>query len=80
MRRLRAIVVLLAAGCPLGPAAAQPESLVADISRYEVAITTGFAGTEMLLFGAVDGEGDVVVIVRGLSRPVVVHRNDMIVL
>jgi uncharacterized protein (TIGR02186 family) len=48
---------------------------VADLSRHLVAITTGFAGTDVLLFGAIEEPGDVVVIVRGPDRPVVVHRK-----
>lgn len=63
------LVVVVAAG------AARADSLVADLSQRLVAITTGFAGTDVLLFGAVEGEGDVVVIVRGPDRPVVMHRK-----
>ena len=49
--------------------------LVADLSRHLVAITTGFAGTDVLLFGATDDEGDVVVVVRGPSHSVTLHRK-----
>ncbi len=46
--------------------------LVADLSKHLVAITTGFTGTDVLLFGATDGPGDVVLVVRGpLTRKVV---------
>lgn len=51
------------------------DSLVADLSQRLVAITTGFAGTNVLLFGAVDGQGDVVVVVRGPDRPVTMRRK-----
>ena len=52
--------------------------LVADLSDYLVAITTGFTGTDVLLFGAIDEPGDVVVVVRGSDRPVVMHRKSRI--
>jgi len=46
--------------------------LVADLSKHLVAITAGFTGTDVLLFGATDGPGDVVLVVRGpLTRRVV---------
>jgi uncharacterized protein (TIGR02186 family) len=54
------------------------DSLVADLSQRLVAITTGFAGTNVLLFGAVDGQGDVVVVVRGPDRPVTIHRKSRV--
>lgn len=59
-----------------GPLRAAP--LVADLSKHLVAITTGFAGTDVLLFGAVDGPGDVVVIIWGPPEEVVMHRKSRI--
>ena len=61
---------------PVG--APKASTLVADLSRHLVAISTGFAGTDVLLFGATEGKGDVVVIVRGPDRPVVVHRKSRV--
>jgi len=57
------------------------EPLVADLSRHLVAITTGFAGTDVLLFGAVEevpgaSGGDVVVVVRGPNRAETIRRKD----
>ncbi len=60
------------------PARATSDVLVIDLSQETVAITTGFAGTNVLLFGATEGKGDVVVIVRGPDRPVVVHRKSRV--
>jgi uncharacterized protein (TIGR02186 family) len=69
----------LVAACLLVPAGApNAGTLVADLSRHLVAISTGFAGTDVLLFGATEGKGDVVVIVRGPDRPVVVHRKSRV--
>jgi uncharacterized protein (TIGR02186 family) len=58
---------------PQRPAAGQ--ALVADLSEHLVAITTGFTGTDVLLFGATEGEGDVVVVVRGPPTDTVVRRQ-----
>ncbi len=63
-------LVVLAFAAP-----ARAQQVVADLSRHLVAITTGFVGTDVLLFGAVEGSGDVVVIVRGPDRREVVRRK-----
>jgi uncharacterized protein (TIGR02186 family) len=69
----------LLAACLVVPAGApRANTLVADLSRHLVAISTGFAGTDVLLFGATEDKGDVVVIVRGPDRPVVVHRKSRV--
>lgn len=54
---------------------ANAQGLIADASRYLVAITTGFVGTDVLLFGATEGEGDVIIVVRGPTRNEVVRRK-----
>lgn len=73
LRGAAAFILVLALGVAGTPARAQ--QIVADLSRHLVAITTGFVGTEVLLFGATDGEGDVVVVVRGPERREVVRRK-----
>ena len=70
-RALFALIALLS----LAPPAAAAEPLVADLSKHLVAITTGFAGTDVLLFGAVEGDGDVVVVVRGPNHRETVRRK-----
>ena len=69
-------VILAVLAIALPARAADP--LVADLSSREIAITTGFTGSELLLFGAVDGAGDVVVVVRGPPRQEVVRRKQRI--
>jgi len=59
------------------PAAAQAP-LVADLSSREIAITTGFSGAELLLFGAVEGRGDIVVVVRGPRRALTVREKNRV--
>jgi hypothetical protein len=44
---------------------ARAEALAADLSKHLIAITTAFVGTEVVLFGTSDGQGDIVVTVHG---------------
>ena len=67
--------LLLAAFVLLASGPARAQALIADLSSHLIAITTGFAGTELLLFGATEGEGDVVVIVRGPDGETSVRRK-----
>ncbi len=55
---------------------ASADPLVVDLSNHLVAITTGFTGTDVLLFGAVQNEGDVIVTVRGPDQDMVVRRKE----
>lgn len=64
---------MLMLGCLAAPAQAQ--QLVADLSSHLVAITTGFTGADILLFGAVEGTGDVVVTIRGPAEDETVRRK-----
>jgi uncharacterized protein (TIGR02186 family) len=82
-RRLRyrtAALLLLAllglAGSQARPAQAAP--LIADLSNHLIAITTGFAGTDVLMFGATDGPGDIIVTVRGPLTDVAVRRKERV--
>jgi uncharacterized protein (TIGR02186 family) len=67
-------VFLLAASLP----AHANEALSVDLSSHVVKISAGFAGTELLLFGAVEKPGDVVVVVRGPPQRVVVRKKEQI--
>ena len=71
-RRLAAACAFAIAMLALPPAGAE---LVAALSNHLVAISTGFSGTDVLLFGATDGTGDVVVVVRGPESVATVHRK-----
>lgn len=76
MRVLLLILALVSA-----PAAA--EEVVLGLSRDEVAITTRFDGSEILIFGAIkreepipaDSELDVIITLAGPSQPVTVRRK-----
>lgn len=54
----------------------QAKDLVVDLSAPIVRITTGFSGTELLLFGAKRGAGDVIVVVRGPLEDQTVHLKE----
>jgi uncharacterized protein (TIGR02186 family) len=57
------------------PGAAEAEPLVADLTSHLIGISTGFTGTSIVLFGATDGGGDIVVVVRGPAREFSVRRK-----
>ncbi len=65
-----------AAGTVLWSGVAGAQVLVADLSSHLIAITTGFTGTEVVLFGAVDGPGEVAVVVLGPKARVTVRRKE----
>jgi uncharacterized protein (TIGR02186 family) len=84
---MRSIIIALAALMSViwSPAWAEPpkESVEADASTRQVAITSSFTGTEILVFGAVTnsvqpspeaGTYDVIVVVEGMPAPIVVRR------
>ncbi len=67
------LACLIVAMAPARPHAEEP--LLADLSKNLIQITTGFTGTEVLLFGTVEEAGDVVVVVRGPDQTVPVWRK-----
>ena len=78
MRRvLQLLGMVFAVGVSAVPAAAQEhdEPLLIALSTQRIEIDSNFAGTSILLFGATDMAGDVVVSVRGPEEPVVVRRK-----
>jgi uncharacterized protein (TIGR02186 family) len=78
LHRLRlALVVLVAAlvATLMVPREAHADALVVDLSKRRIEITSGFAGTDILLFGAIEGRGDMLVVVRGpIGRAVLRHK------
>lgn len=77
MKPALVLALLFLAGLAAAPARAQ--ELVADVSDHLIAITTGFSGTDVLVFGAIGNEDgsilDIVVVVRGPARPVKLYRK-----
>ena len=81
---LAAILVSVASSCALAQSLPPRETVEADVSTRSVAITSGFTGTEIIIFGTVEnsrqpsaesGIYDVVVVVEGTPVPVVVRRK-----
>jgi uncharacterized protein (TIGR02186 family) len=72
-RARQLIAALLLALAATAPATAEP--LVADLDNHLIGITSAFTGATVVLFGATDGPGDIVVVVRGPDRDIVVRRK-----
>lgn len=76
MRGLALCLAVLAA-LAVRPAAAERQ-IAADLSDHEIAITAGFDGAELLLYGHDADSGDVIVIVRGPEEPVAIRRKERV--
>ncbi len=78
-RRSRALALaignLIAGLLALLASPAVAADLITSLSNSLVAITTGFTGSNVLVFGATDGGGDVIVVVRGPESREVVRRK-----
>jgi uncharacterized protein (TIGR02186 family) len=77
---IRAVVLYILAICGMLAASLLPAHagrVVADLSQSNVSITSGFHGTELLLFGAVDGRetDDIIVVVSGPPTDVAQRRK-----
>lgn len=81
MRRLRHGLPSLVLGLLISiwmTSAAAAKGVVADIDHHLIAITTDFSGDEVLIFGAVDQPGDVVMAMWGPLTEVQVHRKERV--
>lgn len=74
--RFTLFLVLLSIAVPR--VASAQASLIADLDDHLIAITTGFAGADVLLFGTTDGPGDVIVVVKGPVADVEVLRKERV--
>jgi uncharacterized protein (TIGR02186 family) len=57
---------------------AQAKSLISDISDHLINIDSKFTGTDILLFGARNDPGDIIVVVRGPSKGYIVRKKERI--
>lgn len=73
LRYLLAILLLM-----LSAQFARAQPIVADLSEHLIAVTTGFSGTELLLFGAIEDGGDVVVVIRGPAEDLTVRKKERV--
>jgi uncharacterized protein (TIGR02186 family) len=67
------LLALLAVAGGGGPA--RGDGVVADLSSHLIAITSGFTGASVVLFGATEGRGDIVAVVRGPERELTMWRK-----
>lgn len=78
---IRGGIVALVLGCWLGavPSTPAPAEFVYDLSSRLIAITTAFAGTQVLLYGAAERAGGAIaVVVRGPARDTTVRRKSRV--
>ena len=75
MRRLLRLLLLGLALGALSEAAAA-KGIVADVDDHLVEIRTDFAGQDILVFGAIDGPGDVILVMRGPAGRIAVHQKE----
>jgi len=68
-----AVLFCLALALTAGPALG--DAVVADLSSHLIAISSGFTGASVVLFGATDGPGDIIAVVRGPEREMTVWRK-----
>ena len=75
---LLCIIVAISTGTM--PAKANNNQLVADLSESSVSIESDFHGTELLLFGAVNGKqgDDIIIIVRGPDAKIAQRRKSKV--
>ena len=75
---MRALSLLFALGVALAglTAPAVAKGIVADVDDHLVEIRTDFAGQDILVFGAIDGPGDVILVMRGPAGRVAVHQKE----
>lgn len=71
----RILIALCLILLPL-PLAAKP--IIADMSDYKIAIDSDFAGTQILIFGARNDPGDVIIVVRGPSHDVTMRKKKQV--
>lgn len=60
------------------PQPASADTLVADLSNHLIAINSGFDGDDVLMFGSIEGPGDIVVVVRGPEQDLTIRRKERI--
>lgn len=72
MRILAALLIFLFA------ASAEAKPLIADMSGYRIEINSSFTGTTLLLFGARNETGDVVVVVRGPDNNYIIRKKEQV--
>lgn len=71
-----ALLALLCIG--FAPVGAYALPILADISSHRVEIHSAFTGTQLLVFGARNDPGDVVVVVRGPEKNITLRKKERV--
>jgi uncharacterized protein (TIGR02186 family) len=74
--RLAALLLLAGLAWLATAGRAGGQELIADLADHQILISTGFTGTEVFLFGAIDGPGDIAVVIEGPPQDIVVRRRE----
>lgn len=86
-RRLILVALLLAAAFPAGAQEVDPATIQIGLSTDRITITPDFSGADLTIFGSVDDTDplatrqrryDVIVVLEGPPRPIVVRRKDRV--
>lgn len=72
MKRLTITLFLFATSAL--PAHSTP--IIADVSSHEIEIHSAFTGAQLLLFGARNGSGDIIIIIRGPDKQFTVRKKE----
>lgn len=78
LRHLAMALVCVAAAAGLSRTSHAQGDLEADSSPYLVKVSAGFTGTDFLVFGAKEGPGDVIVVIRGPNIDFSVRRKQRV--
>lgn len=62
--------------CFIFPSNSSARPVIADLSLRQIEIDSGFTGTDVLLFGARNDPGDIVVVVRGPEKSYIVRKKE----
>lgn len=60
------------------PVSALAIPIIADISSHKIEIHSGFTGTQLLLFGARNEPGDIIVAIRGPEHDLIIRKKERI--
>ncbi len=72
----QSFITIAVALCLISFQSAQARPVIADLSLRQIEIDSGFTGTDILLFGARNDPGDIVVVIRGPEKSYIVRKKE----
>lgn len=73
---IMAVMVMVLSLFVMGAKAQAQENLTVDLASDHVDITTGFNGSNLILFGVKDMKGDIAIVLRGPERDMTVRKKN----